>query len=114
SVDCKGTARAVKQRIAVGLRFRRELGGDDAGGARTIVDVELLAMLSREPLSDDAREDVGCLADREAEQDAHRLGGIALRPRGGAQSKEKKQRADHLYGQCKSTSGAVPCCKRKD
>jgi hypothetical protein len=46
-------------------------------------------VLRREPLRDHARQEVGGLADREAEQDAHRLRGIGLRLRHGGQDKSQ-------------------------
>src|SRR6185436_9257405 len=118
-------ARARKERVAVGLGLGSELGGDDAGGAGTVVDIELLAVLRRKLRGDESREHIGGLADREPEQDAHRLGGIVLRRGGGGESgKQDSGEADQSHrgylqicpdniagarSGVKTPSGAAPC-----
>ena len=70
-----------KQRVAVRRRLGDVLGGDIVAGARLVLDDELLAELLGQPSADDARDDVGRSAGRIADDDAHRMVGIAGRPR---------------------------------
>jgi hypothetical protein len=74
--DCRGV---VEDRIAVGERARRLLGGDVAARAGLVVHHHLLAHLHRELLRDHARDNVGRPAGREGDDHAHRLGGVGLR-----------------------------------
>ena len=67
------------QRVAVRRRPHDHLGPDVAGGARPVVDHQRLAELIRQPLSDDARDDVGRAAGREGDDQAHRPRRISLR-----------------------------------
>ena len=48
-----------EERIAVRRRTHDRLGGDIAAGARPVLDDELLAEPLRQPLTDQARDDVG-------------------------------------------------------
>ena len=70
-----------EERIAVRRRAHDRLGGDIAASARPVLDDELLAEPLRQPLTDQARDDVGRAAGGEADDDAHRPRRIGLRPR---------------------------------
>src|SRR5262249_16524936 len=59
-------------RMAVRGRTRDRLGGDVARSARSVLNDEWLAKALRQPLTDQAREDVGRAAGRNADNDAHR------------------------------------------
>ncbi len=78
-VDCV-RQRDQEQRIAVRRRAHDRLGGDIAAGARPVFDDELLAEPLRQPLADQARDDVGRAAGGKADDDAHRPRRIGLRP----------------------------------
>src|SRR5262245_15338587 len=67
-----------EQRIAVGRRTYDRLGADIAAGTRPALDDELLAEPLREPLADQASDDVGAAAGRKADDDAHRPGRIEI------------------------------------
>src|SRR6516162_7772302 len=69
-----------KERIAVGGRPRDCLGGDLPLGARSVLDDEWLAETRRQPLTNQAREDVGRATGRKAYQDVYRPRRIGLRP----------------------------------
>src|SRR6516162_9829410 len=69
-----------KERMAVGGRTDDCLGGDSPLGARSVLDDEWLAEPLRQPLTDQAREDVGRTAGRKANHDAYRSRRIGLRP----------------------------------
>src|ERR1700704_7070376 len=68
-----------KERMAVGGRTRDGLGGDIARGARPVLDDEWLAEALRQPLTEQAREDVGRAAGGKANHDAYWPRGIGLR-----------------------------------
>ena len=51
--------RDQEERIAVGGRAHDRLGADIAAGTRPVLDDEWLAKPLRQPLTDQAREDVG-------------------------------------------------------
>ena len=70
-----------EQRIAVGRRAHDRIGRDVAGGARPVLDDELLAEPLGERLTEQTHEDVGAAAGRIADDAAHRPGRIGLRPR---------------------------------
>src|SRR6202022_3105368 len=61
-----------KERMAVGGRTRDRLGGDSPLGARSVLDDEWLAEALRQPLTDQARADVGRAAGRKANDDTDR------------------------------------------
>src|SRR5262249_4819643 len=67
--------------MAVGGRTRHYLGGDLPLRARSILDDEWLAETLRQPLTNQAREDVGWTAGRKADHDPHRPRRVGLRPR---------------------------------
>ena len=69
-----------EQRMAVGRCAHHRLGGDIAGGAGPVVDEELLTQTVREPLSDQARNDVDLAAGRKPDDNAYRPLRIGLRP----------------------------------
>ena len=87
-----------EQRVAVGGRAHDRLGADIAAGARPVLDDELLAEPLRQPLADQARDDVVRAAGGKADDDAHRPRRIGLRPcdardgrqRGGARCQMQK------------------------
>ncbi|MGY4423803.1 hypothetical protein ACVWY2_006252 [Bradyrhizobium sp. JR6.1] len=58
--------------VAVRLGVDRSFGADIVAGARLVLDHELLAELLRQPLPDQARDDVGGAARRIANNPAHR------------------------------------------
>ena len=70
-----------KERVAVGGRAHDRLGRDIAGGAWSVLDDELLAEPLRQPLSHQAREDVGASSRRKSDDDTHRPRRIGLRHR---------------------------------
>src|ERR1041384_7452547 len=70
----------LQQRVAIGRRLGDHLGADVAAGARAILDDELLAEALRQPLTHQARLDVGGPSGRKADDDAHRPRWIGLRP----------------------------------
>src|SRR5215831_17969875 len=70
-----------EERIAIGYRTHDGLRGDISAGARSVLDDKLLAEPLRQPLADQARDDVGAAAGGKADDDAHRPRRISLRPR---------------------------------
>ena len=90
-----------KERIAVRGRAHDRLGADIAAGTRPVVDDELLAEPLRQPLTDQARDDVGRAAGGIANNDAHRPRRIGLRPceaRHGRQRGSARGQMQKLYG----------------
>ena len=80
------------ERVAVGRGLGDQFGADIVAGAGLVLDDELLAELLAQPISDNARDDVGRSAGRIADDDAHRVVGIAGRPRvGGCDQRQAKQ-----------------------
>jgi len=61
-----------KERMAVGGRTRDRLGADVARSARSVLNDEWLAEALGQPLTDQARDDVGRAAGRKADDDAYR------------------------------------------
>ena len=72
--------RRQEERVAVGRRTHDRLGANIVAGARPVLDDEWLAEPLRQPLSHQAREDVGRAAGGKADDDAHRPRRIGLRP----------------------------------
>ena len=70
-----------QQRISVWGRVHDRLGGDIAGRARPILDDKLLTEPLRQPLTHQAREDVGRAPGGKADDDAHRPRRVGWRPR---------------------------------
>src|SRR5262245_24289085 len=69
-----------KERIPVRGRVYDRLGGDIASRARPILDDKLLTETLRQPLSYQARHDVGGTTGGKSDDDAHRPRRIGLRP----------------------------------
>ena len=95
-----------EERVAVRRRTHDRLGGDIAAGARPVLDDEWLAEPLRQPLTDQAREDVVRAAGGKADDDAHRPRRIGLRPsetrhgreRGSARCQMQKLTARKFHG----------------
>src|SRR6516165_6492770 len=68
----RGPRGGHEQRIAVRRRAHDCLGPDHCGRARPVLDYELLAESLRQPLTDQARDDVGRAGGWKANDDAHR------------------------------------------
>jgi hypothetical protein len=83
--------------VAVGRRFRRELRRDHPGGAPAVLDEDGLAEVLGELLRDDAPDDVGAAAGREADEHTDRLGWVLLG--GGGAARESGQQRDCIAGQ---------------
>src|SRR5712671_1910437 len=66
--------------MAVWGRTHYRLGANAIAGARPVLNDEWLAKPFRQPLTDQAREDVGCAARGTSDDDAHRSRRIGLRP----------------------------------
>src|SRR5579883_600105 len=91
-VECRvNGARRIdeKERVPVRGRTYDRLGGDIASRARTIVDDEWLAEARRQPLTDEARRNVGWAAGRTADDDAYGPRWISLRPRDARKGRER-------------------------
>src|SRR4051812_34124215 len=67
--------------MAVGGRTYDRLVGDIAASTRPVLDDERLAEVIRQPLTNQAREELGRAAGRKADDDAHWPRRIGLRPR---------------------------------
>src|SRR5215468_6526441 len=91
-----------KQRMAVGRCTRHGLGGDLPLGARSVLDDEWLAETLRQPLTNQAREDVGWAAGRKADHDADRSRRIDLRP---SEARHGRQRGSTRGQMQKSSAG---------
>ena len=72
--------RGYKERIAIRGRAHDRLGADITSGTRPVVDDERLSKPLRQPLTDQARIDVGSTTRRIANNEAHRPRRIGLRP----------------------------------
>src|SRR5882757_5477643 len=71
-------------------------GGDIAAGAGSVVDNEWLAEPVRKPLCYDARLDVGGLASRKADDNAHRPRWISLRLYGARREVQRGSASDRM------------------
>ncbi len=69
-----------EERVAVRSRTHDRLGTDVGAGARPVLDDEWLAEPPRQPLADQASDDVGSTAWRKRHNPAHRPCRITLRP----------------------------------
>src|SRR6516165_5561841 len=69
-----------EERVTIRRRAYDRLGGDIGGSTRPVFDEEWLAEPLRQPLRDQACDDVGRPASGVADDDAHRPRWIALRP----------------------------------
>ena len=93
-----------QHRVAVRFRIDHRLGGDVVAGAGLVFDDELLAEPLRQPLADQARDDVGGAAGRIADHPAHRPRRI-VQPRTRRRSKQKpKVRSRSEQSRCDVTS----------
>ena len=70
-----------EERVAVSRRVHDRLGGDVATGARSVLDHDGLAKTLRQPLSEEARGDIGATPRRKSDNQPHRPYWIALRAR---------------------------------
>ena len=70
---------AEQQRVTVGGRTNDRFGRDVAARAGPVLDNDRLVELLRQPLADQARNDVEVAARRKADQDTHRPRRIGLR-----------------------------------
>jgi hypothetical protein len=70
-----------EQRVAVRGSADHRFGREIAAGAGTIVDDERMAQPGRQPIGDDAREQIGRAAGSRADDEPHRPRRIALRVR---------------------------------
>src|SRR5215475_4207856 len=71
------------------MRFHNDFGADIAGGARSVLDDELLAKSLRQYLTYEARDDVRRTTGRKADDDAHRPRRIGLRPSSARHGRER-------------------------
>ena len=106
-----------EQHMTVRRCFHDDFGADISAAARPVLDDEWLAEPLREPLTDQARGDVGNAASRGRDDDAHRPHRIGLRPsearygrqRGSARGQVKKSTAGEFHGDpCWFASGLEP------
>jgi hypothetical protein len=65
------------------------LGADIAGGTRPVLDDERLAEALRQPVTDQAREDVGPAASGKGGDHAHRPRGVDFRPSHARHSRQR-------------------------
>jgi hypothetical protein len=87
--------------MPVGRAFRHNLGREVAAGARAVLHHHLLAPALGELLANRAREDVARPAGREADDEAHRLGGKV----GGLRAAEA---CDQRKGYCRQPASHTP------
>ncbi len=83
-----------EQRVAIRQRPHDGLSCDIAAGTGPVVDDELLAEPLREPLSDDACDDVDRLAGGKSDDHAHRPRRVALRPGNARHGRERSSARD--------------------
>ena len=92
---------ADHQRVAVGLRSRHFLDGEDAERARLVLDHELLAEAVFHLVAEQARRDVGAAARRIRHEDLHRLRRIFVlrqrRPADGERQRRQQQQCQSLH-----------------
>src|SRR5262249_9041048 len=95
-------ARDHEQRIAVWSGPRGDLRADDAARAGAIVDDVLALEPLAEPAAEDARDDVGRAAHREADDHANWLRRIGLGPgeRGSSTSRAGREQHDGPFDEC--------------
>ena len=67
--------------MAVSRRVHDRLGGDIAAGTWPVLDDDWLAKTLRQPLSDEARGDIGTAPGRKSDNQSHRPCWIVLRAR---------------------------------
>ena len=81
-----------EQRVAVRRRSYDDFGADITAGTRPVLDDEWLAEPLRQPLTDQAREDVGRAARGKADNHVHRPRRIGLAPKRCARRPTARQR----------------------
>src|SRR5262245_27412206 len=91
-----------EERVAIRGSPHDRLRGDISTGARPVLDDKLLAKSLREPLTDQARDDVNAAAGWNADDDAHRSRRIGLRP---CDVRRKRQRGSTCGQMQKSSAG---------
>jgi len=77
-----------EERVSVGGRAHYGLGADVAAAARPVLDDEWLAEPLREPLTDQARDDVTWATRSKGDDDPHRPRRIGLRP---SEARDRRQ-----------------------
>src|SRR5271168_1058204 len=75
--------------VTVRRGARDEFGANIAAGPRPVLDDELLPEPLRQRLSQEARDDVGCIAGRKTKDDAHRPRRIGLRQSAAQRGRER-------------------------
>ena len=97
-----GVGRSDQQkRVTVRRCPQGRLGADIAGRPRSVLDYELLPEMFRQPLSDDARSNVGRPPSGKPDDDAHRPRRIGLRlcdPRHGRQRSGARGQMQKNFG----------------
>jgi len=83
-----------QQRVAVRCRARRRLGADIAGGARLVLDDELLAEPLGQPLRRLPRRHIRRAAGDERHDDAHRLVGVLGLRRPACEQRQQRREQD--------------------
>src|SRR5262245_49857928 len=78
-----------EERVAVRRRLHDRLGTDIAAGTRPVLDDELLAEPLGQPMTDQARGDVGSTTGGKSDDNAHWPRRIGLRPRDARQSRQR-------------------------
>ena len=81
--------------VAVRRRLRDLAGRHGAGCARPVLDHDRLAEQLRHARRQDARNDVGAAARREADHHPNRFAGIVLRMDDTAEKREEQQSFSH-------------------
>jgi hypothetical protein len=79
----------LQQGVAIRGRFGDRFGSDVAAGAGAVLNDELLAEAIGQPLTHQARLDVGSPAGGKADDDAHRPRRIGLRPRNAGHGRQR-------------------------
>ena len=82
-----------KDRVAVGRRFRRQLGPEQPARSRAIVDDDGLAQVLAQFRRENPRDDIRCGGGAKRDDDAHRPGGIGVAGRSGLRVAGGKQDA---------------------
>src|SRR5262249_31435245 len=85
-----------EERVAIRGSPHDRLRGDISTGARPVLDDKLLAKSLREPLTDQASDDVDAAAGWNADDNAHRPRWIGLRPRDTRHRRERGRARDQM------------------
>ena len=89
-----------EQRVAVGSGFGREVGADNAAGARAVVDKNLLAKLFAELIGDDPPDHVVTAAGRERNDQPDRPARIIVRGNGSGERDQRRQETRKADSRC--------------